>query len=96
MEDYLLRHLFYPVGKCEVRDLTAVLHDRYGHIGDTLLVMNKNKVWRIKRMSGKIFNEPNETWPKDIRDYYRLTDPIYDIAFPLRAAFFSKVVHSCN
>ena len=76
-----------------MRDLTAVLHDRYGTSGDTLLVMHKNKVWRIKRKDGEIINEPHETWPKDIRDYYRLTDHIYDVAFPLRAAFFAKVMN---
>jgi hypothetical protein len=81
-------------GKCEVRDLTAVLHDRYGSRSDTVLVMNNNKVWRISVSSGKIVNEDHEKWPKDIRDYYRATDSMYDKVFPLRAAFYAKVISS--
>ncbi|XP_028409751.1 uncharacterized protein LOC114532446 [Dendronephthya gigantea] len=75
-------------GKCEVRDLTAVLHDRYGASSDTVLVINKDKIWRIRVNGGEIENEENEKWPKDVRDFYRATDPMYDKVFPLRGAMY--------
>lgn len=58
-----------------------------------MLVINNNKVWRIWAHSGEIFNEQHETWPKDIREYYKAKDPIYDNVFPLRAAFYAKGDH---
>ena len=76
-----------------MRDITAVLHDRFGDAGDTMLVINNNKVWRIWAHSGEIFNEQHETWPKDIREYYKAKDPVYDNVFPLRAAFYAKVIY---
>ena len=75
-----------------MKDITAVLHDRFGDHGDTVLVMNNNKVWRISSHSGEIVNEDHEKWPKDIRNYYRATDSMYDKVFPLRAALFAKVI----
>lgn len=79
------------VGKCEVRDITAVLHDRYSDESDTVLVINKDKIWRIRVHDGEIYNEINEKWPKDVRDYYRVTQSMYNKVFPLRAAMYISV-----
>ena len=86
--------MFLTVGKCEVRDITAALHDRYGRSSETVLVINKDKVWRIERRTGEIVDEKSikETWPKDIREYFRATNSIFDPVFPLRAAFYAEVV----
>ena len=74
-----------------MRDITAVLHDRFASTSDTVLVMNKGKIYRISTDYGGIVEDPSEKWPKDIRDYYRVTDAMYDKVFPLRAAFYAMV-----
>lgn len=71
-----------------MRDITAVMHDRYFDGSDTVLVLNKDKVYRLDVHDGFLYQEINEKWPKDIRDYFRVTDSMYDKVFPLRAALF--------
>ncbi|XP_046849702.1 uncharacterized protein LOC124443210 [Xenia sp. Carnegie-2017] len=80
-------------GKCLVRDVTAVLHDRFGDYHDTLLVINNDHVWRIYRDSGTVYKTYPATnyydiWPKHIRTFYGMWDGMFDKVFPLRAAHF--------
>lgn len=67
------------------------MHDRYGAYVDTLIVISNNKVWRIWADSGEIFYEADETWPKDVRDYYKAKHSLYDKVFPIVDGFYAEV-----